>query len=52
MVRVIDSEKLVWKAKLTEFEERLKDAEKKRASMIFDHEKERARWNLEKDHLL
>lgn len=52
MIRILDAEKLLWKAKIAEFEERLKEAEKKRASMIFDHEKERAKWNLEKDHLL
>ena len=52
MIRLLDQEKLIWKAKIVEFEERLKEAEKKRASMIFDHEKERAKWNLEKDHLI
>lgn len=29
-----------------------REAEKKRNSLIFEHEKERAKWNLEKDHLV
>jgi hypothetical protein len=33
-------------------EEKFREAEKKRSTLIFEHEKERAKWNLEKDHLL
>jgi hypothetical protein len=29
----------------------LKETEKKRSNMIFEHEKERAKWALERDHL-
>lgn len=29
-----------------------REGEKKRSTLIFEHEKERAKWNLEKDHLL
>jgi hypothetical protein len=31
---------------------RFREAEKKRSVLIFEHEKERAKWNLEKDHLV
>lgn len=33
-------------------EEKFREAEKKRNCLIFEHEKERAKWNLEKDHLI
>lgn len=32
-------------------EDRFKELEKKRSNMIFEHEKERAKWSLERDHL-
>lgn len=33
-------------------EDKIKEAEKKRNVMLFEHEKERTKWNLEKDHLI
>ena len=36
---------------MSEAEEKLKDAEIKRSNMVFEHEKERAKWNIEKDEL-
>lgn len=47
-----DSEKDVIKQKISELEEKYREAEKKRSNLIFEHEKEKAKWNLEKDHLL
>jgi len=48
----IDKLKEQNKIKLNELEEKCRDGEKKRSTMIFEHEKERAKWSLEKDHLL
>lgn len=36
---------------MNEAEERYKEAEAKRSNMVFEHEKERAKWHLEKDEL-
>jgi len=33
-------------------EEKSRESDKKRSNLIFEHEKERAKWNLEKDYLL
>ncbi|CAD8134885.1 unnamed protein product [Paramecium pentaurelia] len=44
-------ERQIWRAKLSEAEEKLKDAEIRRSNMVFEHEKERAKWNIEKDEL-
>eukprot|EP01015_Nassula_variabilis_P033514 TRINITY_DN806_c0_g4_i1.p1 TRINITY_DN806_c0_g4~~TRINITY_DN806_c0_g4_i1.p1 ORF type:complete len:200 (+),score=30.22 TRINITY_DN806_c0_g4_i1:64-663(+) len=35
-----------------EYELKYKESESKRGQLIFEHEKEKARWNLEKDHLI
>ena len=40
------------KQKIAELEARYKDIENKRNSLIFEFEKERAKWNLDKDHLV
>jgi len=40
------------KNKLNDLEEKFREGEKKRNGIIFEHEKERVKWNLEKDHLL
>ncbi|CAD8051484.1 unnamed protein product [Paramecium sonneborni] len=44
-------ERQIWRAKLSEVEEKLKEAEIRRSNMVFEHEKERAKWNIEKDEL-
>lgn len=33
-------------------ESKFKESEVKRGSLIFEHEKERAKWEIERDHLL
>ena len=42
----------MFKAKLYDIEQRNKELESKRSSMMFEFEKERAKWGLERDHLL
>ncbi|CAD8045767.1 unnamed protein product [Paramecium primaurelia] len=44
-------ERQIWRAKLSEAEEKLKEAEIRRSNMVFEHEKEKAKWNIEKDEL-
>lgn len=39
------------KVKISELEKRAKDAEHQRGIMFIDHEKEKAKWNMERDHL-
>jgi len=39
------------KAKISELEQRCKDLDIRRSTLIFDHEKEKAKWSLERDHL-
>ncbi len=52
--RALEGQKLIEqtrknsKTKVGEMEERFREAEKKRSTLIFEHEKERAKWNLEK----
>lgn len=36
---------------MNDLEQKIKESEMKRSQLIFDQEKERAKWNLEKDHL-
>ncbi|KAM3136107.1 hypothetical protein pb186bvf_011729 [Paramecium bursaria] len=45
-------ERQQWRAKLNEVEERYKDSESRRSQMIFEHEKDRAKWAMEKDDLV
>ncbi len=47
----LDKEKELLKNKITELEDKFREGEKKRSTLIFEYEKERAKWNLEKDHL-
>ena len=39
------------KTKITDLENKYKEVESKRSALIFEFEKERAKWNLDKDHL-
>jgi len=39
------------KNKISELEIKYKEVEGKRSTLIFEFEKERAKWNLDKDHL-
>lgn len=47
---VLDKEKEVYKAKLNDVEKKLKEAEQKKSQLLFEFEKDRARWTLERDH--
>lgn len=49
---VIDKEREHLKGKLNDMENRFKESESRRSNQIYEHEKERAKWNIEKDHLL
>ena len=40
-----------YKKKLLDLEDRFKESESRRTSVLFEHEKERAKWQLEKNHL-
>lgn len=50
--KLLEKEKEILKEKAAEIEKRLKESEAKRNNLIFEHEKDRAKWNLERDHLL
>lgn len=47
-----EKEKDKWKGKVHEHEVKNRDGESRRTALIFEHEKERTRWNLEKEHLI
>jgi hypothetical protein len=47
----LDKEKETHKAKQQEIETKYKEAESKKSILLFDFEKERAKWALEKDHI-
>ena len=49
--RSLEKERETYKSKLNDAETKTKEAEGKRNSLIFEFEKERAKWALEKDHL-
>lgn len=49
---IFDKERENLKKKIAEIEERLREYENNKSNLIFEHEKERAKWNIEKDHLL
>lgn len=46
-----EREKEQYRARVAELEQRVKDAERTRSQGMFEHEKERARWQLDKDAL-
>jgi chromosome segregation ATPase len=48
----LEQEKEIYKQKILEMENRAKTSESKRSFQIFEFEKERAKWTLEKDKLL
>lgn len=47
---VLDKEKELYKAKLNDVEKKLKEAEQKKSQLLFEFEKDRAWWTLERDH--
>lgn len=56
--KIVDNQKLVekerenFKLRMVEIENKSKDSENRRSSMLFELEKERAKWGLERDHLV
>lgn len=48
----LDQEKEQFRPKLLDLERRAKEAEHQRGQMYLEHEKERAKWALERDHLV
>ena len=49
--QLIEKERESQKKRISEIEIRCKELESKRSAMMFDHEKERSKWNIEKDHM-
>jgi hypothetical protein len=49
--RALEKEREVFKQKQQEIEQKCKELENKRSTMIFEFEKERAKWGLERDFL-
>lgn len=47
-----EKEKDKWKGKVHEGDVKNREGEARRTALIFEHEKERTRWNLEKEHLI
>lgn len=52
MQEMLSYEKDQLKNKISELEKRAKDAEHQKGIMFIDHEKERAKWNTERDHII
>ena len=50
--RLLENERELFKGKLNEFELKYKESESRRNALIFEHEKEKAKWGLEKEHLI
>lgn len=48
----LDQEKEQFRPRLLDLERRAKEAEHQRGQMYLEHEKERAKWALERDHLV
>ena len=52
MSETLYSEKELLRGRIYDLEKRTRDAEHQRGSMFMDNEKERAKWNMERDRLL
>jgi chromosome segregation ATPase len=52
MMEVYNLDKEQLRNKISEFERRAKEAEQQRGQLFLEHEKERAKWALERDHLI
>ena len=48
----LDAERDQLKLKIGDIEQKYKEVENRRSSLIFEFEKERAKWNLDRDHLV
>mmetsp|Transcript_959 Transcript_959/g.866 ORF Transcript_959/g.866 Transcript_959/m.866 type:complete len:200 (+) Transcript_959:2934-3533(+) len=49
--RLFDQERDQLKGKIQDAEQKYREAESRRNGLVFEHEKEKAKWNLERDHL-
>ena len=49
--KLIDKDRENFKSRVFDIEQKLRDSESKRSTLVFEHEKQKAKWNLEKDHL-
>ena len=49
--RALEKERENFKSKIQDIEQKCKELENKRSTMLFEFEKERAKWGLEKDFL-
>jgi len=49
--KALEKERETFKSKINEVEQKSKELENKRSTMLFEFEKERAKWSLEKDFL-
>lgn len=49
---MLDKERGMLKEKIQQIEFKLQESEKKKSNMLFEHEKERTKWNTEKDIIL
>jgi chromosome segregation ATPase len=49
--QILEKERESWKKRMNELEARFKDVEGKKNAQLFDFEKERTKWNIERDHL-
>lgn len=47
--RALEKDREVLKSKLNDVEQKCKELENRRSGMLFEFEKERAKWGLEKD---
>ena len=47
-----ETEKANYKKRITEIEKNLRDAEGKKGALLLELEKEKAKWNIEKDNLV
>lgn len=48
----LDRDREQMKKRIKELESKYKDAENRKNNYLFEHERERAKWNVEKDHLI
>jgi hypothetical protein len=48
----LEKEKESYRAKLGDYEQKTKEAENRRSTMMFENEKERVKWQLERDNLI
>jgi len=49
--RGFDKERDTLKSKMVDLEQKFRESEGKRSTLVLEHEKQKAKWNLEMDHL-